>query len=46
MITPISSPEISHYPVMINEVNNICSPKNGGTYIDCTFGGGLLKKFP
>ena len=23
MITPISSPEISHYPVMINEVNNI-----------------------
>ena len=44
MITPISSPEISHYPVMMNEVNSICSPKNGGTYIDCTFGGGGYSK--
>ena len=44
MITPISSPEIYHYPVMMNEVNSICSPKNGGTYIDCTFGGGGYSK--
>ena len=40
MYQQISSPEFSHFPVMLNEVINICSPNNGGVYIDCTFGGG------
>ena len=44
MINPISSPEISHYPVMLNEVTKICSPNSGGTFIDCTFGGGGYSK--
>ena len=44
MINPISSPEITHYPVMLNEVTKICSPKSGGTFIDCTFGGGSYSK--
>ena len=44
MIYPISSPEITHYPVMLNEVTKICSPKSGGTFIDCTFGGGGYSK--
>ncbi len=29
-----------HIPVMLNEVIEACSPKNGGYYVDCTFGGG------
>ena len=29
-----------HYPVMLNQVLSIISPQHGGTYIDCTFGGG------
>ncbi len=29
-----------HIPVMLNEVIEACSPKNGGNYVDCTFGGG------
>ena len=34
-----------HYPVLLNEVINIISPQNGGTFIDCTFGqGGYSKK--
>ena len=44
MINLTSSPEISHYPVMLNEVIKICSPKPGGIYIDCTFGGGGYSK--
>ena len=36
-----SSPQdISHYPVMLDEVLKICNPKNGGDFIDCTFGYG------
>jgi 16S rRNA (cytosine1402-N4)-methyltransferase len=35
-----SSLEFSHFPVMLNEVIKISSPSKGGTYIDCTFGGG------
>ena len=35
---------------MLKEVIKICSPKNGGYFIDCTFGGGNyskeLLKFP
>jgi 16S rRNA (cytosine1402-N4)-methyltransferase len=45
-----SSLEFSHFPVMLNEVIKISSPSKGGTYIDCTFGGGNyskeLLKFP
>jgi len=45
-----SSLESSHFPVMLNEVIKISSPSKGGTYIDCTFGGGgysrSLLKFP
>ncbi len=40
MNAPISSLEISHFPVMLNEVIHICSPEKGGNFIDCTFGGG------
>ena len=36
-----SSPQnISHYPVMLDEVLKICNPIKGGTFIDCTFGYG------
>jgi 16S rRNA (cytosine1402-N4)-methyltransferase len=42
--------ELSHFPVMMNEVIKISSPHKGGVYIDCTFGGGnysrQLLKFP
>jgi 16S rRNA (cytosine1402-N4)-methyltransferase len=45
-----TSLELSHFPVMLNEVIKIISPQKGGTYIDCTFGGGgyskQLLKFP
>ena len=45
-----SSLDLSHFPVMLNEVIKISSPSKGGTYIDCTFGGGSyskqLLKFP
>ncbi len=44
MNLPISSPESSHFPVMLEEVINICSPDKGGLYIDCTFGGGGYSK--
>jgi len=39
-----SSLELSHFPVMMNEVIKICSPSKGGKYIDCTFGGGGYSK--
>jgi len=29
-----------HCPVMLNQVLSIISPQHGGTFIDCTFGGG------
>ena len=32
--------ELSHFPVMLDEVLEISSPANGGKFIDCTFGGG------
>ena len=44
MIKPSTSSEITHYPVMLNEVTKICSPRSGGTFIDCTFGGGSYSK--
>ena len=36
----ISSLELTHFPVMLNEVIKISSPTKGGIYFDCTFGGG------
>ena len=36
--------EFSHFPVMVNEVIKISLPSKGGTYIDCTFGGGGYSK--
>jgi 16S rRNA (cytosine1402-N4)-methyltransferase len=39
-----SSLEHMHIPVMLNEVIKICTPSKGGTYIDCTFGGGSYSK--
>jgi len=39
-----------HYPVMLNQILSIISPQHGGTFIDCTFGGGgysqEILKFP
>tara|TARA_B100000686_G_scaffold249164_1_gene259119 strand:+ start:1800 stop:2810 length:1011 start_codon:yes stop_codon:yes gene_type:complete len=29
-----------HYPVMLDQILSIISPQHGGTFIDCTFGGG------
>ena len=36
--------ELSHFPVMLDEVLQITSPFSGGKYIDCTFGGGGYSK--
>ena len=45
-----SSLEFSHFPVMLSEIIKISSPSKGGTFVDCTFGGGgytkALLKFP
>ena len=29
-----------HYPVMLEQILSIISPQHGGSFIDCTFGGG------
>ena len=44
MNVPKTSLENSHYPVMLTEVINICSPEKGGNFLDCTFGGGGYSK--
>ena len=44
MNVPNSSLEGTHFPVMLSEVINICNPKAGGNFIDCTFGGGGYTK--
>ena len=31
---------LSHYPVMLDQVIELCSPEKGGHFIDCTFGSG------
>jgi len=33
-----------HFPVMLKQVLSIISPQHGGTFIDCTFGGGSYTK--
>ena len=38
------SEEIKHHPVMLNQILSIISPQHGGTFIDCTFGGGGYSK--
>ena len=40
MINQTSSLEFSHFPVMLSEILKISSPLNGGSFLDCTFGGG------
>ena len=39
-----TSLEISHFPVMLNEVIQISSPLSNKIFIDCTFGGGGYSK--
>jgi len=50
MNATMSPEKIKHYPVMLNQVLSIISPQHGGTFIDCTFGGGgysqAILKFP
>ena len=44
MYNQTSPLELSHFPVMLDEVIKICCPIKNGTYIDCTFGGGGYSK--
>jgi len=50
MNATMSLENVEHYPVMLNQVLSIISPQHGGTFIDCTFGGGgysqAILKFP
>lgn len=31
---------LPHYPVMLRQVLETCNPKNGGLFVDCTYGAG------
>ena len=44
MNATMSLEKIQHYPVMLDQVLSIISPQHGGTFIDCTFGGGGYTK--
>ena len=50
MNATMSLEKTEHHPVMLNHILSIISPQHGGTYIDCTFGGGgysqAILKFP
>ena len=50
MNATMSLEKMIHYPVMLDQVLSIISPQHGGTFIDCTFGGGgysrAILKFP
>jgi len=50
MNATMSLENTKHYPVMLDQVLSIISPQHGGTYIDCTFGGGgysqAILKYP
>ena len=40
MNATMSLEKAKHHPVMLDQILSIISPQHGGTYIDCTFGGG------
>ena len=40
MNATMSLEETKHYPVMLDQILSIISPQHGGSFIDCTFGGG------
>ena len=44
MKSPHTSLEFKHTPVMLKEVIEICSPKKGNSFVDCTLGGGSYSK--
>ena len=50
MNATMSLEKTRHHPVMLNQILSIISPQHGGTFIDCTFGGGgysqAILKFP
>ena len=50
MNATMSLEKTKHQPVMLDQVLSIISPQHGGTFIDCTFGGGgysqAILKFP
>jgi len=50
MNATMSLEQKEHYPVMLNQILSIISPQHGGTFIDCTFGGGgysqAILRFP
>ena len=50
MEATIVTDKIKHYPVLLNEIISVITPQHGGTFIDCTFGGGgysqAILKFP
>ena len=40
----MSSENAEHFPVMLEKILSIISPQHGGTFVDCTFGGGGYSK--
>jgi len=44
MNATMSLKNAKHYPVMLKKILSIISPQHGGTFIDCTFGGGGYSK--
>jgi len=44
MNATMSLKNVKHYPVMLKKILSIISPQHGGTFIDCTFGGGGYSK--
>ena len=44
MNATMSLEETKHHPVMLDQILSIISPQHGGTFIDCTFGGGGYSK--
>ena len=40
MNATMSLDRTKHYPVMLDQILSIISPQHGGTFVDCTFGGG------